>query len=162
MKILGIDPGTRRVGYGLISAEKGVMKLLAADLLQIKSKTDASALVEIKKEMGRLLKESEPDIVAVEKIFFSKNQKTAISVAQARGVIVLSAAEENLPIFEYSPNEIKVVCTGDGHADKRAVAKMVKLSLKSPSLNVIDDVTDALAIAICAGHKEKIKNFSRD
>lgn len=157
MKIVGIDPGTRRVGYGVIEKVRGGATLLEADLLPITAKTDAEALVQIKRSIDELLARVNPDVVAIEKLFFSNNQKTAMHVAEARGVIVLAAAEQKLRIKEYTPNEVKTVCTGYGRADKKAVAKMVKLMLKTPELSVIDDVTDALAIAICALQYEKLE-----
>jgi crossover junction endodeoxyribonuclease RuvC len=162
MNILGIDPGTRRVGYGWITKESGQLKLKEVGLLPITAKTDPEALVEIKQSLDKLLAKISPDIVAVETLFFSKNQKTAMSVAEARGVILLACAEyqdKNQPqmLREFTPNEVKSVCTGNGNADKIAVAKMVKLMLKTPDLKVIDDATDALAIAICAAQKEKFR-----
>ena len=100
-----------------------------------------------------LLKEFTPDIFAIEKLYFSNNQKTAFQVAQSRGVLIMCASEFGLPVYEYSPNEVKLGIAGYGMADKKAVAKMVRLALKINALHVVDDVTDALAIAIVAAGK---------
>lgn len=150
LTILGIDPGTRRIGYGVIRKERGVLSLLEADLLVIKSRDDLGALLETKKGIDAVLKKYRPDVVAVEKLYFSKNQKTGIQVAQARGLILLSALEHAALVREYGPNEIKSHLTGYGLADKKAVAKMVRLTLRTPKLAVIDDISDALAVALVA------------
>jgi crossover junction endodeoxyribonuclease RuvC len=116
MIALGIDPGTRRVGFGLVERNFGDIKFIAADIMDIVSTDDISALCEIKKQTDRIIKKYRPDIIGVERLFFAKNQKTAIAVAQARGVILLSAAEAGVFIKEYAPNEIKSGVTGYGSA----------------------------------------------
>ncbi len=148
MIALGIDPGTRRVGYGVVRREGGEFSLVAAGILKIESADNISALVEIKTGIAKLIETHRPDAVGVEKLFFSKNQKTGIAVAEARGVILLAAAEHKIPIREYTPNEVKLGVTGYGLADKRAVLKMVRLTLGAHDLKVIDDASDALALAI--------------
>ncbi len=153
MTILGIDPGSRRIGFGLIRKERGLIEMLDAGILKIKSKDDLGAIVEVKNQLVKLIVKYRPDFMAIEKLFFSKNRKTALSVAQSRGAIVLTAAEKGLAIKEFSPNEVKAGLTGYGLADKKAVAKMVKLILKKPDLKILDDATDALAIAILASYR---------
>lgn len=153
MVILGIDPGTRRIGYGVIKASYGNVKLVDAGILAIRSVDDPEALVETKKQLGALIKKFKPARLAIEKLYFAKNQKTALQVAQARGVILLVATEHGLTAEEYGPNEIKSGVTGYGLADKKAVLKMVRLILKEPALDVIDDASDALAIAIVASRR---------
>ena len=150
---LGIDPGTRRIGYGIVRNERGVLQFVAAGILKIESSDDPGALVETKREVDILIKKYKPGTVAIEKLYFAKNQKTAIAVAQARGVILLAACESNVPIREYTPNEVKLGVTGYGFADKKAVLKMVRLMLGKQDLKIIDDASDALALAILAsGH----------
>ncbi|MEK7546952.1 MAG: crossover junction endodeoxyribonuclease RuvC [Patescibacteria group bacterium] len=156
MIVLGIDPGTSRIGYGAIKKERGRMLFLDAGILKIKKSESGNTLVQIKKELGSLVKKWKPDVMAVEKIYFSKNRKTAMSVAEARGVIILTGAEAGIEIREYSPNEVKAGLTGYGMADKRGVAKMVNLALDEPRLKVIDDASDALAIAIFAAGSMRI------
>jgi crossover junction endodeoxyribonuclease RuvC len=154
MIALGIDPGSRRIGYGVVDSERGTAKYVAAGIFNIKTKDDISALEETKNEIDRLIKKHKPDVVAIEKIFFAKNQKTAIAVAQARGVVLLAAKECRVDIKEYTPNEVKLGVTGYGFADKKAVLKMVRLILGKKDLKVIDDASDALALAIfCSGER---------
>lgn len=156
MIILGIDPGTSRIGYGLVKKEGGVLIFLGAGILKVKNRGPQYALLEIKNGLGSLIKKWRPSVLAVEKLYFSKNQKTAIEVAQARGVILLAGLEAGIEIREYAPNEIKSGVAGYGFADKKAVAKMVNLILRTPRLKIIDDASDALAIAIFAAQKEKL------
>jgi crossover junction endodeoxyribonuclease RuvC len=154
MIALGIDPGSRRIGYGIVDAQNGAVKYIAAGIFDIKTKDDVSALEETKTEIDRLIKQYQPEVVAIEKIFFAKNQKTAIAVAQARGVVLLATKERGVRIKEYTPNEVKLGVTGYGFADKKAVLKMVRLILGKKDLKVIDDASDALALAIfCSGER---------
>jgi crossover junction endodeoxyribonuclease RuvC len=155
MIILGIDPGTERIGYGIIKKERAKLEFLSAGLLHVGKEKDKK-MQEAKRHMDSLIAEWRPDVLAVEKLFFAKNQKTAIGVAQMRGVILLSGAEHALTLAEYTPNEVKSGLTGYGFADKKAVLKMVRLILKRPDLNFIDDASDALAIAIHASSDRTI------
>ena len=148
MIVIGIDPGTARIGYGVIKKEYGKVSFLDAGILKIGK--NQHALLQIKKELGSLLKKWKPGLMGVERVYFSKNQKTAMSVAEARGVILLAGLEAGIEIKECSPNEVKSGLTGYGLADKRGVAKMVNLALGTPNLKIIDDASDALAIAIFA------------
>src|SRR5579862_9481767 len=147
MIALGIDPGTRRIGYGIVRKERGETLFIAAGILKIESTEDVPALHETKTGIDALIKKYKPDIFGIEKLFFAKNQKTALAVSQARGVILLAARETGVFIKEYTPNEIKLGVTGYGSADKKAVLKMVQLILKKSDLKVIDDASDALAVA---------------
>ena len=153
MIILGIDPGSRRIGYGLIQKNLNKLKFLSAGILKIKGRNSFEVFGEIKDQMDFLIKKFRPKIMAVEKIYLVRNQKTAIETAEARGIIILSAIEHRVALKEYSPNEIKAGVTGYGLADKKAVAKMVRAILAEPRLNLIDDATDALAIAILASQR---------
>jgi crossover junction endodeoxyribonuclease RuvC len=147
---LGIDPGTRRIGYGIVEKRGGELAFVAAGILKIESKTDAPALEETKREVDKLIAKYKPDVLGIEKLYFAKNQKTAIAVAQARGAILLSGEEQKVLIKEYAPNEVKLGVAGYGFADKKAVLKMVRLILRKNDLKVIDDASDALALAIMA------------
>ncbi len=148
MIALGIDPGTRRVGYGVVECDGPDIRFVAAGILAITSADDVPALEETKKGVDALIKKHKPDVVAIEKLFFAKNTKTALAVAQARGVILLATKERGVRIKEYTPNEVKSGVTGYGMADKKAVLKMVRLILGKADLRVIDDASDALALAI--------------
>ncbi len=152
MIALGIDPGTRRVGYGVILQEAHEAIFVEAGIMSITRTDEPGALLEIKQSLDKLIAKHKPDVIAVEKLFFAKNQKTALAVAQARGVILLTAEEQGLRIREYAPNEVKSGVTGYGSADKKAVLKMVRFILKKPDLKVIDDASDALALAIMAAN----------
>lgn len=147
---LGIDPGTRRIGYGVVRKDGGTTEYVSAGILRIKSSEDVSALQETKQEIDALIKKYKPDVFAIEKLFFAKNQKTAIAVAQARGVALLAAKEKGIRIKEYAPNEVKLGVAGYGFADKKAMLKMVRLILGKHDLKIIDDASDALALAILA------------
>ena len=124
---------------------------LEAGILRITEKGRRDALLEARDRFSELIDRFQPAILAIEKLYFVRNQKTGLEVAEARGVILGVAVGKGLEIKEYTPNEIKAGVTGYGFADKRAVAKMVKLILKRPDLNLIDDATDALAVALIAG-----------
>lgn len=173
MIFLGIDPGTRRIGYGIVQSERGratsgentsssIIKFVAAGILTIKSTDDANALVETKWGVDMLIKKYNPVALGIEKLYFAKNQKTAIAVAQARGVILLAARESGVPICEYTPNEVKLGVTGYGFADKKAVLKMVCLILNKHSMKVIDDASDALALAIMASNSRRGQHLDSD
>lgn len=151
MIILGIDPGSRRIGYGLIQKDRNMFSFLDAGILSVKKKSDQEIFLEIRNGIHLLIKKFKPELMAIEKLYFAKNRKTGIQVAEARGVILLSAAEKDLAVKEYAPNEVKSNVAGYGFADKNSVAKMVKLILRAPHLDLIDDATDALAVAITAG-----------
>ncbi|MBU6500444.1 MAG: crossover junction endodeoxyribonuclease RuvC [Patescibacteria group bacterium] len=155
MIILGIDPGTRRIGYGLVEGTGNKTKFIEAGLLEVRSNEDVAALKETKEQIEKLIKRFRPEAMAIEKLFFMKNQKTAMKVAEARGVAILAAAENGLKILEYSPNEVKAGVTGYGLADKKAVSKMVSLILGESDLKIIDDASDALAIAIMGCYKRQ-------
>lgn len=151
MIALGIDPGTRRIGYGVVEKKKdNSLCFVAAGILKIQSTHDIAALDETKKDVVAIIKKYQPDIISIEKLYFAKNQRTAMAVAQARGVLLLAAHEAGIAIKEYAPNEIKLGITGYGFADKKAILKMVRLILGKKDLKVIDDASDALAGAIMA------------
>lgn len=153
MLILGIDPGTTLIGWALIEKKGGDLTLREADAIRIPSGNDAaSRLLALHQALLRIIKKTQPDAVAVEKVFFSKNQKTAMSVAEARGVILCTAALAKIPVAEYTPLEVKVASTGYGKADKRQVREMCRIILKLRSVPRLDDITDAMAIAITGAH----------
>lgn len=148
--VLGIDPGTTRVGYGLIGVSGMTLRHIESGLLPLNPEENRpeARLLEIARALGRVIERGRPDIIGVEKLFFTNNKKTAMRVAEARGVIIETAAELRVPVHEVSPSTVKLAVTGHGRAGKQAVAKMTNLLLKIPPRNVVDDVTDALAVAI--------------
>jgi crossover junction endodeoxyribonuclease RuvC len=147
--ILGIDPGTARLGYGVI---RGGLKPVLLDAGVIETWPDQDMpgrLVTLYESMQELIEEFHPQRIAVETLIFARNVTTAISVGQARGIILLAAAQANIPVFEYSPSEIKHAIAGYGKADKPQMQEMVRLILDLTSVPQPDDAADALAIAIC-------------
>jgi crossover junction endodeoxyribonuclease RuvC len=154
MKILGIDPGYDRLGIAIIerAATGGVgkEKVLYSDCLQTSSKdTISSRLLQIGQEVGRIIEEYSPDVLAIETLFITRNQKTAMRVAEARGIIMYEAFKRNLPVHEYSPMNIKSSITSDGKSDKAHMIKMIHLLVKLPvKKKVIDDEYDAIAVAL--------------
>ncbi|MEK7549023.1 MAG: crossover junction endodeoxyribonuclease RuvC [Patescibacteria group bacterium] len=155
MLILGLDPGSTRIGYGIIKKEKNDLKLVASGLLKILSKDKSQRLLEAEKSLSEILKKYSIDLAALEKLFFMKNLKTAIEVSQTRGVLTLLVVKHKIPLLEFSPSEVKIAATGYGSADKRAVAKMIGKILKTDKISKVDDISDALAIAIAAALKVK-------
>ena len=155
MIILGIDPGSRRIGFGVIEKMGQELRFLEAGILKIQSPNDLGALIEVKGRLQELISKYQPEEMGVEKLYFTKNQKTAIAVSQARGIIMMTAAERGVNLSEFTPTQIKSAIAGDGRADKRAVAKMIKIILREPDLKLIDDATDALAIAIAVSLVKK-------
>jgi len=150
MKILGIDPGTAITGWAVVEEKKREPRLIACGCINTsKLKSDADRLVEIGEDIATLIKKHKPREVAVEDLFFFKNLKTAITVAQSRGVILYKIKKNKLPLFSYTPLQVKQALTGYGRADKRQIQIMVKNVLKLKNTLKPDDAADATAIAIC-------------
>ena len=150
MKILGIDPGMAIVGYSVIEYDGKDSVLLHSGSIQTQKGTRESArLLEIFEDMNIIDDKYKPDTAAIEKLFFFRNQTTVMPVAHARGVILTVLEKFNIPIYEYTPMEVKQVLTGYGRADKKEVEQMVKLSLGVENLPKLDDTVDSIAIAIC-------------
>ena len=154
MRILGIDPGTTRIGYGLIENQSG-LKLIDYGVIEIKSKTEPGKILELGDRLEQLIVNYKPDWAGVEKLYFAKNQKTALTVSQSRGAILYLLMKNNIPIYECRPAEVKKAVTNYGFADKKAVAKMVKIILGINTITGHDDASDALAIAITTANNYK-------
>ena len=151
MIILGIDPGTTRIGYAVINKKDADnLDLLTCGCLEPKSKEQKGRLREISDFISDSILQYRPEILAIEKLFFTKNTKTAFDVSEARGVIINSANSLNLQIYDFTPPEIKLAITGYGKADKDQVRKMVCRILKLETAPKLDDISDALAIALTA------------
>jgi len=151
--ILGIDPGTATTGYGI--GERTGSQIRSLDYGCIQTPSDrplAERLLEIRAAITDLIQTHRPALVAVERLFFNRNVQTAFAVGQARGAVLLTAAEHGLPVFEFTPNEVKIAVTGYGRAPKGQVQRMVQTVLGLPDLPRPDDAADALAIAICLAH----------
>ncbi len=163
MIILGIDPGTARCGLGIIEKKGNSLKTVSYGLIESdKERPQAERLEVVFVEVTRAIKKYDPDMVAVEKLFFSKNVKTAMSVGEARGVILLCAQLAGVEIREFSPMEVKLALTGYGMADKNQVMVMTKALLGLKETPKPDDVADALAIACCCASSSKMDKIIID
>lgn len=153
MIILGIDPGYAIVGYGVLSYDGNKFKALEYGAITTDASMDMTdRLKSIYDDLDAIIERVKPDFMAIEELFFNSNQKTAINVAQARGVLLLAALNHNVEIFEYTPLQVKQAVAGYGRADKNQVQQMVKLLLELEKVPKPDDIADAIAIAICHGH----------
>lgn len=153
MIILGIDPGLAIVGWGVIEYSGSRFRTLGYGSIQTPSTMSTEdRLVEIHKRMSQLIDAFKPDCMAVEELFWNTNQTTGIRVSEARGVILLSGAQKGLPIFEYTPLQVKQAVVGYGRAEKKQVITMVTMLLNLENPPKPDDTADALAIAICHAH----------
>ena len=151
MIVLGLDPGSTRIGYGIIEKNRGALSLIAYGTLECNRGVAPGQLVyDAATRTAAILKRYTPQIVGIEKLYFAKNTKTALEVAQTRGVLLLEVARLKIPTYEFSPSEVKRAVAQYGLADKKAVAKMVAHILNAPPLHGFDDASDALAIAITA------------
>ena len=150
MLILGIDPGFATIGFALLQVERGKQALVNCGVITTPAGQPLPArLLQISRDMDELLTTFHPDVMAVEELFFSSNITTGIGVAQARGVILLEAERKGIPIFEYTPSQVKIAVTGYGKAEKRQVMDMTKRLLSLASVPKPDDAADAAAIALC-------------
>lgn len=148
-KILGIDPGFARAGWGVINKDGSKLELVDYGCFESEQEKDLNERLHLLATcLRKIIKKYKPEVMVVEELFFFKNLKTAINVAQARGVIILVAHEERVPIVELTPLEIKQSISGYGRADKVQVQRMVKIILKLDKIPQPDDAADALAIAI--------------
>lgn len=150
MRILGIDPGLATVGFGLVDTDKRGMKLVSCGIISTPAHTSLSSRLDrIFDDMNELIKTFNPDAISVEELFFNTNITTGIAVSHARGVILLSAYKNGVPIHEYTPLQVKQAVVGYGRAEKRQVIEMVKRILHLPAAPKPDDAADAVALAVC-------------
>jgi len=162
MLIFGIDPGIGITGYSLVEYKDEKFSLITSGSIQTdKTAPHPKRLLELKTDMDYLIKKYNPDCASIEQLFFFKNQKTIIPVAQARGVILLCLEENNIPMFEYTPLVVKQTITGHGRADKTEVKSMVKNYIEIDKNVKLDDTIDSVALAVCHAQcsrfKEEIK-----
>ncbi len=160
MRVLGIDPGTAITGYAVVEETAGSLQMITLGVITTPAKTPLpSRLQTIHNELKEIVAEYEPEAAAVEELFFSRNARTAMSVGHARGVILLTLADSNLPIAEYTPMQIKQAVTGYGNADKHQVQEMVRMLLALSETPRPDDAADAAAVAICYLHRVKLDSL---
>jgi crossover junction endodeoxyribonuclease RuvC len=160
MRIMGIDPGTAITGFGLLEQEGSRLRLLEFGVIRTEPGVpDAARLLQIHREVKALLENHRPDAIAVEELFFNKNSRSVLAVGQARGVVMLAAAQAELRVEEYTPLQVKMAVVGYGRAEKRQVQEMVKVLLGLTRPPRPDDAADALAVAICHAHSRQKYNL---
>jgi crossover junction endodeoxyribonuclease RuvC len=153
MIVIGIDPGVARLGYGVILVDKGIVTPLCYGCIQTRAgKRQAERLLTIYSEITALFAQHPPDFLAIEKLFFTKNVTSAMSVSEVRGVVLLAAEQHDIPVEEYTPNQIKQAITGSGRADKVQMQEMIKRLLHLDEIPKPDDAADGLSIALCHIH----------
>jgi len=160
--VLGIDPGTAITGYGLVE-EGDELELIACGVITTPAGVPLpERLLTIHRQLSEVIRRYQPEAVAIEELFFSKNVRTAMSVGHARGVILLAAAQAGLPIYEYKPSEVKQAVVGYGAATKEQMQEMVRLLLDLEEVPTPDDAADAVAIAVCHLHSAHLRYLAED
>ncbi|MDD3346433.1 crossover junction endodeoxyribonuclease RuvC [Oscillibacter sp.] len=150
MRILGIDPGIATIGFGLVEAERGQVHMLTYGAITTPAGLPLSRrLYQIERDMEELIGKLHPDVISVEELFFNTNITTGIAVAHGRGVILCAAEKCGIPLFEYTPSQVKLAVTGYGKAQKRQVMDMTRRLLKLAAVPRPDDAADALGLALC-------------
>jgi len=158
VRILGVDPGTARLGFGIIDAGDGYAAVDYGTIETSAKDTMERRLLELYEALTHLIATHAPETMAIEQLFFSRNVTTAIAVGQARGVAMLAAAQGGIPVTEYTPAEVKQAISGYGNADKQQVQFMVQLLLELDSVPYPDDAADALAVALCHGQSHAFQD----
>lgn len=162
MRVLGIDPGTAITGYGLVDYQDELCLVDCGAITTPAGMALPQRLLAIHSDLSAVIARFQPQAVAVEELFFSKNVRTAMSVGQARGVVLLAAAQAGLPIYHYKPSEVKLAVAGYGGAAKAQMQEMVRLLLGLDEVLTPDDVADAVAIAICHAHSAHLSQLITD
>ena len=156
MRILGIDPGFAITGYSIIEYNGNKFSLIQSGAITTKEgESFPIRLTAIYDELDLIIKQYKPDAISVEELFFNQNIKTAINVAQARGIVLVVGCKNNIPTYEYTPLQIKQAVVGYGRAEKKQVQQMVKAILNVKEIPKLDDITDSMAIGICHAHSQK-------
>lgn len=156
MNILGIDPGYNRVGFAILKKTGGVFDILEAGFIETLASADfQDRILEIGKRIEGFIKKYSPEVIAVEKLFFTTNQKTALKVAEVKGIVMYLAAINSIRAKEFTPLEVKCSICGYGKADKKQIRDMLKFSFKNKELPKNDDACDAIALALTAFFAEK-------
>ena len=159
MRILGVDPGYAISGYAIVDYEGNKFKVVKYGVVRNPSKMQMQKrLNKLFDKYSEIIQTYEPDHMAIEELFFNKNVKTAIAVGQARGVHIVAASQKNIPVYEYTPLQVKQGVVGYGRAEKKQVQEMVKLLLNLKTIPQPDDAADALAISICHAHTNRFSD----
>lgn len=159
MLVLGIDPGIGRCGFGLISVDGPRLKAVEFGCIETEPNSPIEErLLILSRKIRNIIKKNKPDALAIEDLFFGANGKTAFAVGQARGVVLLAAAEGQMSIAVYTPLQVKMAVTGYGRADKNQMGQMIKVILKLEKIPKLDDTSDALAVAVTHAFSAKMNN----
>ena len=162
MIILGIDPGYARVGWGVLEVQNSEFRIKNYGCIEtLKTSESQDRLVDIYKQVSVLIKKYKPDVLAIEELFFTNNAKTAFKVGEARGVIILAGAMQKIPIFSYTPLQVKIAVTGYGNADKGQVGRMIKAILQLKDIPKLDDTADAIAVALTHAFTNKKLKYTK-
>lgn len=163
MRILGIDPGYAIVGFGVLDSQRGRTSLLCCGAINTPAGVPMpNRLMQIQEDLETLIRDYAPDVMAIEELFFNTNVTTGIGVAQARGVILATAARLGVEIFEYTPSQVKQAVVGYGKAEKRQVMDMTRRLLNLSAIPKPDDAADAVAIALCHARSRTSRLYRRD
>ncbi|MCA1831522.1 MAG: crossover junction endodeoxyribonuclease RuvC [Actinobacteria bacterium] len=157
MRVIGIDPGLTRLGYGIVEEKKGSLTAISFGTLRGEGSDAGAKLVALRTRLAELMAKHRPDVAAVERLFVNKNRRTATHVGRASGVAMMALSEHGLAVTEYGPMEVKMSLTGYGNATKEQVGYMVKSLLRLQSDPDSPDAADALAVAICHVHSRRLK-----
>jgi crossover junction endodeoxyribonuclease RuvC len=154
MIVIGIDPGLARMGFGVLEVNHGEIRAVCYGCVETSAKEPCTSkrLVKIYNEVETLFEKYRPAHLSLEKLFFSRNITSALGVSEVRGIILLAAEQRNIPVTEYTPNQVKQAITGSGRADKRQMQEMIKRLLRLSEIPAPDDAADALSIALCHIH----------
>ena len=162
LRVLGIDPGTATTGWAVLEEKKGeILPLAYGHIETSKSKSEEKRILEISANLREIIDKYRPQESAIEQIFFFKNKKTVIQVAQARGAIILTLEQKNVKVSSYTPLQVKQALTGYGRADKKQMQEMTKNIMRLKKIPQPDDTADAIAIAICHINSRKINNCNQ-
>ena len=160
MRIIGIDPGLATLGFGVIEQNNNQLQVIDFGVVETAAKESfPRRLEQIHHRLTDIFKQYTPDVIVVEELFFSKNVKTAIDVGQVRGVVILTAVQQQVEVREYTPLQVKLAVVGYGRATKDQIQKMVKVLLKLSQIPKPDDAADALAVAICHAHSHTFEKL---
>jgi len=160
LRILGIDPGTATTGWAIVEEKNGeIFSAAYGDISTAKSNSDDSRILEMAQDLEKIIKKHKPAEAAIESLFFFKNQKTVIQVAQSRGAMLLTLRQNNVKVFGYTPLQVKQALTGYGRAEKKQMQLMTKNILHLNRIPKPDDTADALAIAVCHINSRKFNNL---
>lgn len=162
MRILGIDPGFAITGYSIIDYIGNKFKLITSGAITTEANLAfPTRLTIIYDQLGEIINKYNPEVISVEELFFNQNIKTAINVAQARGIVLVVGCKNSIPTYEYTPLQIKQAVVGYGRAEKKQVQQMVKAILNVKEVPKLDDITDSMAAAICHAHSSKFSEEFR-